>query len=83
MNPGEPTLPSVIAARALWAGEPGAWGKVLGSMLERSLLVAPALWLAGDRELGTLARKTALVVTFIEVGVLLTIRSQLEKESTP
>lgn len=74
----EPTLPSVQAAKAIWVGEPGAAGKVLVSLLERSAIVAPALWLAGVRDGRTLAKQTAAVVLVIEAVVLWQVRRQMD-----
>jgi len=76
----EPTLPSVVAAKALLRGEPGALGKVGYSMVQRSVFIAPALWLAGDRTLRPLLFKTFMVTLFIEAAVLWEIGVQLKKE---
>lgn len=75
----EPTLPSVVAAKALWKGEPGALGKVGYSMLERAAIVAPALWLSGSREPKQLLWQTLTVVTFIEAVVIWQVQRQLDK----
>lgn len=76
----EPTLPSVVAATALAKGEPGALGKVGYSMLERSAFIAPALWLAGDRQLRPLLFKTFMVTLFIECAVIFQVGAQVRGE---
>lgn len=63
-----PTLPSADAATAFWAGEPGAFWKILGSMAQRSLIIAPALYLAGERK--HLLRYTLVTTAAIELVVL-------------
>lgn len=74
------TLPSVQAAEAVWTDQPGAWAKVATSMLERAAIVAPALWVAGEREPKGLAVKTLTVVAAIEAVVLWQVRRQLESK---
>lgn len=76
----QPTLPSVVAATALAKGEPGALGKVGYSMVERSVFIAPALWLAGDRELKPLLFKTFMVTLFIEAAVIWQVGAQVRGE---
>lgn len=76
----QPTLPSVVAATALAKGEPGALGKVGYSMLERSVFIAPALWLAGDRQLRPLLLKTFMVTLFIEAAVIWQVGTQVRGE---
>lgn len=75
----EPTLPSIVAAEALWREEPGALGKVGYSMLERAAIVAPALWLSGTREVKPLFWQTLTVVTFIEAVVIWQVQRQLKQ----
>ncbi len=43
-------MPSVNAAQAVWAGEEGAWGRVLWTAAQRAGILAVGLWLAGERE---------------------------------
>lgn len=76
----QPTLPSVQAATKVWTGQPGAWHAVLGSMIQRAAIVAPALWLVGTRQPKRLAWSTFAVVAAIEVAVLLEVRSQVHSQ---
>ena len=71
-----PTLPSVTAAEAFWRHEPDAFQRVLGSMAERSLIVAAALLLAGRRK--HVLRDTLFVAGAIEAVVLWQVKRQLE-----
>lgn len=73
-----PTLPSVRAADALLRRESGGVGLVLLSMLERSAIVAPVLYLAGERR--NLFRYTLSVVVAIELVVLATVGKQIRDE---
>ena len=75
---GAPTLPSVTAAEKFWNGEPGAWKSILGSMLERAAIIAPALYLAGERK--RLLRYTLAVTLGIEAVVLATVKYQMSRE---
>lgn len=74
----QPTLPSIIAAEALLKGEEGAWGKILWSLLQRSAIIAPALYLAGERE--RILKYTAFSAIAIELVVLWEVKKQLEKK---
>ena len=73
-----PTLPSVRAASALWRRERGAVGAVVWSLAQRSAIVAPALFLAGERK--NLVRYTVAVVVAIELVVLGVVGSQIRSE---
>jgi len=72
----KPTLPSVVAAEALWRGEKGAAGKVALSMLERAAIILPALFLAGERK--HLLRYTLVTTAAIEAVVLWQVKRQLD-----
>lgn len=72
-----PTLPSVVAAEALWTRKPEAPKLIAVSLLERAAIVAPALWLAGERQPKGLFVKTAAVVLAIEAVVLWQVKRQL------
>lgn len=67
-------LPSAIAAEKFWRGEPGAGWTIAGSMLERSAIVATALYLAGERK--RLLRYTVAVTVAIEVVVLAVLKPE-------
>lgn len=71
----QPTLPSVVAAEALLKNEPNALGKVLLSMAERAAIIAPALYLAGERK--RVVRYTLAATLAIEAVVIWQVRRQL------
>lgn len=72
------TLPSVTAAEALWKGETGAFGKILWSMVERAAIIAPTLYLLGERK--KLVRYTVGITAAIEAVVLWQVKRQLDSE---
>ena len=72
----KPTLPSVVAAEKFWRGEPGAFGSVLWSMLERAAIIAPALYVLGERK--RLVRYTVGVTVAIEAVVLWQVKRQID-----
>lgn len=74
---GAPTLPSVTAAEKFWKGEPGAWKSILWSMVERSAIVAPALYIAGERE--HVVKYTLAVTAAIEAVVLWQVKRQIDR----
>jgi len=74
---GAPTLPSVTAAEKFWKGEPGALGAVLWSMVERAAIIAPALYVLGERK--RLVRYTLGVTAAIEAVVLWQVKRQLDQ----
>lgn len=47
VEPGSP--PTSYAVAGVLNGEPGAWGRVAWGVLERSVFIAPGLYLAGVR----------------------------------
>jgi hypothetical protein len=71
-----PTLPSVTAAEAFWRGEEGALGKVLWSMVERAAIIAPTLYVLGERK--RLVRYTVGVTAAIEAVVLWQVKRQID-----
>ena len=71
-----PTLPSITAAEAFWRGDEGAWGRVLWSMLERAAIIAPALYIAGERK--RLLRYTVITPAAIEAVVLWQVKKQID-----
>lgn len=71
-----PTLPSVTAAEAFWRGDEGAWGRVLWSMLERAAIIAPTLYVLGERK--KLAKYTVGVTVAIEAVVLWQVKRQID-----
>lgn len=73
----DPTLPSVEAAKAVWSGESDAWKRVLWSMAERAAIIAPALYLAGERK--RILRYTLATTAAIEAVVLLVVRNQMKE----
>ena len=73
---GAATLPSVTAAEAFWRGDEGAWGRVLWSMLERAAIIAPALYVAGERK--RLLRYTVITTAAIEAVVLWQVKRQID-----
>lgn len=75
----QPTLPSVVAAEALLKNEPNALGKVLWSLAQRAAIIAPALYLAGERK--RVGRYTLAATLAIEAVVLLEVRSQLQRRA--
>ena len=79
--PPQPTLPSVTAARAVLAGEPGAGMKLINSLLLRAAIVAPALYLTGTKNKWRLAFQTAAVVGAIEVVVLANVARQVKAQT--
>lgn len=76
----QPTLPSVTAAQAFLAGEPGAWGKILSSILLRSAIIAPALFVSGMRGKKQIAWTTAVVAVAIEGVVLVEVARQVRRK---
>ncbi len=72
-----PTLPSIVAAEAFWRGDEGAWKRVLWSMLERAAIIAPALYLAGERK--RVLRYTLATTAAIEAVVLWQVKRQLKE----
>lgn len=79
--PPQPTLPSVTAAQAVLAGEPGAGMKLVNSLLLRAAIVAPALYLTGTKNKWRLAFQTAAVVGAIELVVLANIARQVKAQA--
>lgn len=73
-----PTLPSVTAAEKFWRGEPGALGSILWSMVERAAIIAPTLYVLGERK--RLARYTLGVTAAIEAVVLWQVKRQIDQE---
>lgn len=71
-----PTLPSVVAAEAIWRGEKGAAGKVAYSMLQRAAIILPALFLAGERK--HLLKYTLFTTAAIEAVVLWEVKKQID-----
>jgi hypothetical protein len=71
----QPTLPSVVAAEALLKNQPGAVGKLLWSLAQRAAIIAPALYLAGERK--RVVRYTLVATLAIEAVVLWEVRRQL------
>lgn len=71
------TLPSVVAAEKFWRGEPDGVSSVLWSMAQRAAIIAPALYLAGERN--RLWRYTVAATVAIEAVVLWQVKSQLEE----
>lgn len=74
----QPTLPSVVAAEKFWKGEPGGVSAVLWSMVERAAIIAPALFLLGERK--KLVRYTVGVTAAIEAVVLWQVKRQIDQE---
>lgn len=71
----QPTLPSVVAAEAVLTNQPGAVGKLLWSLAQRAAIIAPALYLAGERK--RVVRYTLVATLAIEAVVLWEVRRQL------
>jgi hypothetical protein len=74
----QPTLPSVTAAQAVIRGDPGAGMMLVNSLLLRSAIVAPALYLTGTKNKWRLALQTAAVVGAIELVVLANVARQMK-----
>lgn len=72
-----PTLPSVVAAEAVWTDQPGAIGSVAVSLLERAAIIGGALFLAGERK--NLLRYTLATTIAIELVVLAVVKKQLDR----
>jgi hypothetical protein len=79
----QPTLPSITAAQAFLAGAPGAWGKVASSVLLRSAIIAPALYVSGMRGKKRIAWTTAVVAIAIEAVVLVEVARQVKQPALP
>lgn len=77
--PPQPTLPSVTAAQAVLRGDPTGWGKVLQSVLMRSAIIAPALYVSGMRGKARIAWTTAIVAGAIEAVVLVEVARQVKR----
>lgn len=71
-----PTLPSVTAAEAFWRGDEGAWKRILWSMVERAAIIAPTLYVLGERK--RLLRYTVGVTAAIEAVVLWQVKRQID-----
>lgn len=72
------TLPSVTAAQKLWLGQPGAIGSILWSMALRAAIIAPTLYLLGERK--RLLRYTVGATVAIEAVVLWEVKKQIQNE---
>ena len=71
----QPTLPSIVAAEKFWKGEPGGVAAVLWSMVERAAIIAPTLYVLGERN--RLVRYTLGITAAIEAVVLWQVKRQL------
>lgn len=69
-----PTLPSAIAANDLLDGKPGSLAAVGWSFAQRSLIIAAALYLAGERQ--RVGRYALAGAALIEAFVLIEIARQ-------
>lgn len=76
----QPTLPSVLAAQSFVRGEPGGIYAVIGSTLGRAALIAPGLWLAGDRNPKRIARNALFGALAIEIFVLGVVARQIRDQ---
>lgn len=77
----KPTLPSVTAAASFIRGEPGGIYAVVGSTLGRAAIIAPGLWLAGDRNPKRIARNAFFAALAIEIFVLGVVARQIRAEA--
>ena len=64
-----PTLPSSTSAHDLVTGKPGAILTVIGHTLGRAALISPGIYLAGERDLAGLVKKSIGGAIAIEVFV--------------
>lgn len=76
-----PTLPSVKAAAMFIRGEPGGILAVISSTLGRAAIIAPGLWVAGDRNPKRIARNALFGALAIEIFVLGAVARQIRADA--
>ena len=82
MQPQLPvTLPSVTAAQSFIRGDKGGIMAVIGSTLGRAAIIAPGLWLAGDRNPRRIARNALFGALAIEIFVLGAVARQMKAQA--